>query len=225
MRKIIVGAQVSLDGVMQSPGGKSEDPTAGFAFGGWVMPYSDEVFGEEITRIFTDFDLLLGRKTYEIFAAYWPFYDASADDGGIATTFDRVMKYVVSGSGEVDTAWQNSTLLRTIDDVRRLKATDGPDLVTQGSTVLVQALLAADLVDAISVFTIPVVLGGGKRLFADGSAPHAFKLTRSRVSSRGVIIGHYERDGDVEVVDAMLTTPNDRERARQQRLQREGAKP
>ena len=222
MRKIIVGAQVSLDGVMQSPGGASEDPSGGFAFGGWAMPWGDDVFGEEIMRLFGNFDLLLGRKTYEIFAAYWPFYDQSADDGGIATEFDRVTKYVVSGSGDVDTSWQSSALLRSLDDVRRLKAQDGPDLVTQGSTALVQALMAADLVDAISVFTIPVVLGSGKRLFADGTAPHAFKLTGSRVSTTGVVIGHYERDGDVKMVDAMLVTPNARELARQQRLQREG---
>src|SRR5262245_21161676 len=106
MRKIVVGAQVSIDGVMQAPGGPSEDPTNGFKFGGWVMPYFDEVFGEEVNRLFTDFDLLLGRKTYEIFAAYWPYYDEGDTHGGIATLFKDIKKYVMSRSGDVDTSWQ-----------------------------------------------------------------------------------------------------------------------
>src|SRR5262245_49273362 len=193
MRKIIVGAQVSIDGVMQAPGNSTEDPTGGFRFGGWSMPYFDQEFGEEIDRLFKDFDLLLGRKTYEIFAAYWPYQDENGECGGIVKSFNKVTKYVVSRSGDVDTRWKGSTLLRDIADVKRLKQEDGPDLVTQGSTEFVHALLADDLVDAISTFTIPVVLGGGKKLFADGSAPHSFKLTRSRVSPNGLIVGHYER--------------------------------
>ena len=109
MRKIIVGAQVSIDGVMQAPGGPTEDPTRGFKFGGWVMPYFDPVFGEEIDRVFKEkFDLLLGRKTYEIFAAYWPYYDETAPHGGIAKLFKTIKKYVVSRSGDVDTRWQGS---------------------------------------------------------------------------------------------------------------------
>src|SRR6266576_6485659 len=171
MRKIIVGAQVSMDGVMQAPGGPTEDPTGGFRFGGWAMPYFDQEAFEEIDRLFKNFDLLLGRKTYEIFAGYWPYYDEEASDGGIAKAFNRVRKYVVSRSGEVDTSWAGSVLLRDIADVKRLKQEDGPNLVTQGSTELVHALLANDLVDAMSIFTVPVVLGTGKKLFADGSAP------------------------------------------------------
>ena len=223
MRKIIVGAMISLDGVMQAPGGTTEDPTKGFKFGGWVMPLFDQEFGEELDRLFNEkFDLLLGRKTYEIFAAYWPYYDENAADGGIAKLFNGIKKYVVSRSGEVDMGWQSSALLSDIADVKRLREEDGPNLVTQGSTELVHALLANDLVDAMSIFTAPVVLGGGKKLFADGSAPHSYKLTRSRVSSTGVMIAHYERAGDIKTGGTELDSPSDRERARQERMKREG---
>ena len=223
MRKIIVGAQVSMDGVMQAPGGPWEDPTKGFKFGGWVMPYFDQVFGEEIDRVFKEkFDLLLGRKTYEIFAAYWPYYYENAPHGSIAKLFNEIRKYAVSRSGEVDTGWQGSVHLRDISEVKRLKQEDGPNLLTQGSTELVHALLANDLVDAMSIFTVPVVLGGGKKLFADGSAPHSFKLTSSRVSSTGVLIGHYERGGEIKIVDGALDSPSKREIARHERMKREG---
>jgi len=222
MRKIIVGAQVSMDGVMQAPGTPTEDPTMGFRFGGWAMPYFSDEFGEEIDRVFEEeFDLLLGRKTYEIFAAYWPYYREDAPAGGIATLFNRIRKYVVSSSGDVDTGWTRSVLLRDVAAVKRLKQEDGPNLVTQGSTELVHALLANDLVDAISIFTVPLVLGSGKKLFADGSAPHSFKLTRSRVSPNGLIVGHYEREGEVKVASAPPASPNERETARQKRMKRE----
>ncbi len=223
MRKIVVGAQVSIDGVMQSPGGPSEDPSKGFKFGGWAMPYFDREFGEEIDRVFkSQFDLLLGRKTYEIFAAYWPYYDEDAPAGDIAKLFQGIKKYVISRSGEVDTSWAGSVLLRDIADVKRLKQEDGPNLVTQGSTELVHALLAQDLVDAMSIFTVPVVLGGGKKLFADGAAPHSFRLTRSRVSANGLIIAHYEREGEIKIGDTMFASPSEREIARQERMKREG---
>ena len=223
MRKITVGAMVSLDGVMQAPGGPTEDPTSGFRFGGWVMPLFDQEFGEELDLLFKEkFDLLLGRKTYEIFAAYWPYYDESAPSGEIARLFNRIKKYTVSRSGDVDTSWQGSVLLRGIDDLKRLHEEDGPNLVTQGSTELVHALMANDLVDAMTIFTAPVVLGGGKKLFADGSAPHSYKLTRSRVSSSGVMIAHYERTGEVKIGGAALDPPSARERARQERMKHEG---
>src|SRR5688500_1569385 len=223
MRKIIVGAMVSMDGVMQAPGGPTEDPTRGFKFGGWVMPYFDQEFGEELDRLFNEkFDLLLGRKTYEIFAAYWPYYDEDAPDGGIAKLFNAIKKYAVSRSGEVDTSWQGSVLLRDIADVKRLKQDDGPNLVTQGSTELVHALLANDLVDAITLFTVPIVLGGGKTLFADGAAPDSCTLTRSRVSPNGLIVGHYEREGEIRTGDTALDSPSDREVARRERMKREG---
>jgi dihydrofolate reductase len=223
MRKIIVGSMVSMDGVMQAPGGPTEDPTRGFKFGGWEMPYNDQAFGEELDHLFSEkFDLLLGRKTYEIFAGYWPYYVEGGSDGGIAKRFNEIKKYVVSRSGEVHTGWQGSVLLRDIADVKRLKHEDGPNLVTQGSTEFVHALFANDLVDAMSIFTVPVVLGSGKKLFADGSAPHAFKLTSSRVSSSGVLIGHYERDGEVKIRDGALDSPSKREIARRERMKREG---
>jgi dihydrofolate reductase len=212
-----------MDGIMQAPGGPTEDPTKGFQFGGWVTPYFDQEFGEEVNRILSDkCDLLLGRKTYEIFAAYWPYYDENAPDGGIAKLFKEIRKYVVSRSGDVDTSWQGSVLLRDIDAVKRLREEDGPGLVTQGSTELVHALLANDLVDAMSIFTVPVVLGGGKKLFADGSVPRSYTLARSRVSGTGLMIAHYERSGDIKVGDTALDKPSDAERARQERMKREG---
>lgn len=223
MRKIIVGAQVSMDGVMQAPGAPAEDPTKRFKFGGWAMPYFDQASGEELDHLFeATFDLLLGRKTYEIFAAYWPYQDEHAPHGHIAKLFNGIKKYAVSRSGEVDTSWAGSVLLRDIVDVKRLRQEDGPNLVTQGSTELVHALLANDLVDAMSIFTVPVVLGGGKKLFADGSAPHSFKLTRSRVAPTGVIVGHYEREGAIKIDGTTPDTPSEREIARQERMRREG---
>ena len=222
MRKIIVGAFVSLDGVMQAPGGPTEDPTKGFKFGGWFVPFFDQEFGEEVDRLFSDkFDLLLGRKTYEIFAAHWPYAEGSENDD-IAKLFKTIKKYAVSRSGEVDTSWQGSVLLRGIEDVKRLKQEDGADLVTQGSTELVHALLANGLVDEIKTFTVPVVLGGGKKLFADGSAPQSYKLRRSRVSSTGLVIAHYERAGDIKMGDTALDEPSKAEAARQARMTREG---
>ena len=223
MRKIIVGAFVSLDGVMQAPGGPREDPTRGFEFGGWVVPFFDQEFGEEVDRLFKGKpDLLLGRKTYEIFAAYWPYHGEQGADGGIAKLFDQINKYVVSRSGEVDISWQGSVLLRDVADVQRLQQTDGADLVTQGSTELVHALLANDLFDRMTIFTVPVVLGKGKKLFADGSAPHTYQLTSSRVSSTGILIGHYERAGGIKIGNTELASSSDAELARQERMKREG---
>ncbi len=156
MRKIIVGAFVSMDGVMQAPGGPTEDPTKGFKHGGWFVPYFDEVFGEEIDTMFQErFDLLLGRKTYEIFAAHWPYAEGGPNDD-IAKLFKGITKYAVSRSGDVDTSWQGSVLLRDIEAVKRLRQEAGPNLVTQGSTELLHALLASDLVDEIKTFTVPV---------------------------------------------------------------------
>lgn len=223
MRKIVVGAQVSIDGVMQAPGGPTEDPTKGFAFGGWVVPYRCREGGEELGRVFEEkFDLLLGRKTYEIFAAYWPYQDESAPHGRIAKLFNSAKKYAVSRSGEVDTGWAGSVRLRDIADVKRLKQEDGPNLLTQGSTELVHALLAHDLVDAMSLFTVPVVLGGGKKLFADGSAPRSFKLRASRVAPNGLIVAHYEREGEIKRGGAPLDSRNEPEMARRERMKREG---
>jgi dihydrofolate reductase len=221
MRKLIVGAQVSIDGIMQAPGGPNEDPTNGFRFGGWAMPYFSQEFGEEIDHLFKpSFDLLLGRRTYEIFAAYWPYQ--SEPDNNIATLFNRVRKYVVSRSGDVDTGWADSVLLHDITDVKRLKQGNGPNLLTQGSTELVHALLANDLVDAISIFTVPIILGSGKKLFVDGSAQHSFKLVRSRISTNGLVVTHYEREGGIKIGNAAADSPSKREITRRERLKREG---
>jgi dihydrofolate reductase len=185
------------------------------------MPYFSKEGGEEIDRVLEKCDLLLGRKTYEIFAAYWPYYDHNAPAGRIAKLFQDIKKYVVSRSGDVDTSWQGSVLLRDIAGVKRLREENGPNLVTQGSTELVHALLANDLVDAISTFTVPVVLGGGKKLFADGSAPHGYTLTRSRVSSTGLVIAHYERAGEIKTGDTAVNSPSEAERTRRERMKLE----
>src|SRR6185312_3893693 len=199
MRKVIVGAMVSMDGVMQAPGGPEEDPTRGFKFGGWVAPLgNDPVFGEELVKLFGErFDLLLGRRTYDIFAAYWPYAEGGPSDD-IAKTFNRITKYVVTRKG-VDLIWKGSVALRdAAKDVAKLKQGDGPVLVTQGSTELVHALLAAGLVDEIRTFTFPLLLGKGKRLFNSDSQPRMFKLTHSAVASNGLIAATYVRNGEVK---------------------------
>ena len=156
MRKVITGAFVSLDGVMQAPGGPEEDPTGGFKFGGWVVPHTDEVFGQAVDKMFGQpFDLLLGRKTYEIFAAHWP-YAEGGDDTSIAKLFNSTTKYVATRS-TMELAWTGSVALHdAATGVARLKREDGPALVTQGSSALIQTLLASDLIDD---FTQPTVLG------------------------------------------------------------------
>ena len=210
-----------MDGIMEEPMGPSEE----FKLGGWARPYQDQDCWEEFDRLYfgEKLDLLLGRKTYEVFAGYWPHQVwQDAPNGGIPKLFKEIKKYVVSRSGDVDTSWQGSVLLRDIAGVKRLRDEDGPNLLILGSTELVHALLADDLVDAMTIFTFPVVLGGGKKLFADGSAPRAYKLTRSRVSGTGVVIGHYEREGEIKIGDAALDSPSEAEAARPERMKREG---
>jgi dihydrofolate reductase len=216
---------VSMDGVMQAPGGPEEDPTGGFNFGGWVAPIADvdRVFGEEVGKLFGQpFDLLLGRRTYDIFAAYWPFAEGGSYDD-IARAFNRVRKYVATRKG-ADLTWKGSVELRDgAKDVAKLKQEDGPALVTQGSTELVHSLLAAGLVDEIRTFTFPLLLGKGKRLFADNSEPRAFKLTDSAVSPNGVIHATYVRDGEVQTATVGgAHEPSPAELARREKLKREG---
>lgn len=222
MRKVIVGAMISLDGVMQAPGGPQEDPTGGFSYGGWVAPLADEVFGEEIGKMFSQpFDLLLGRKTYEIFAAHWPYAEGGPDDS-LAKTFNSITKYVATRKG-LDLTWKGSVALRdAATDVAKLKQEDGPALVTQGSTDLIRTLLASDLVDEINMFTFPVVLGGGKKLFDDGATAAAFTLTANRVSPNGIVIAQYVRDGAVKTGDFAMDPPTPAEVARREKMQREG---
>lgn len=227
MRKIIAAAFVSLDGVMQAPGGPDEDPTGGFEHGGWLVPHFDEVTGAAVDEMFARrFDLLLGRKTYDIFAAHWPHFptDPEADgynegEAAIATRFNAITKYVASRS-HPDLDWQNSELLGS--DVpaalRALKQQDGPDLLTQGSSVLLQTLLAEDLIDELSLLIFPVVLGKGKRMFGGGAQPAGFRLVKSTVSPSGVIIAAYERAGAVETGSFALEEPTNAEIARRASL-------
>lgn len=225
MRKVIVAAFVSLDGVMQAPGGPTEDPTGGFKFGGWVAPLADTdpVFGEEIGDLFGQpYDLLLGRKTYEIFAAHWPHAEGGPDDG-IAKQFNSITKYVATRSGDVDTSWNKTIVLRDgAADVAKLKQQDGPALITQGSSELVHALLAAGLVDEVRTYTFPVLLGKGKRFLDATSKPMQLKLTHHRISPNGFIAATYAPDGAVRTGDYSLGEPNAAEQARQARMKREG---
>lgn len=225
MRKVIVAAFVSVDGVMQAPGGPEEDPTGGFKFGGWVAPLADTdpVFGEEIGALFGQpYDLLLGRKTYEIFAAHWPYME-DGPDSEIAKQFNRINKYVATRSGDVDTSWNNTVVLRDgAAEVARLKRQDGPALITQGSSELVHALLAAGVVDEVRTYTFPVLLGAGKRFFDDASKPMRLKLTHSQISPNGFIAATYAPDGAVRTGDFGLAQPTEAEVARRARMKREG---
>ena len=224
MRKVITGAFVSLDGVMQAPGGPQEDPSGGFKYGGWVAPLADEdpVFGEEMGKLFGEpFDLLLGRFTYDIFAAHWPYAERGPHDF-IAKRFNSVTKYVATRSND-PLPWKGSVALHdAAKDVAQLKQSDGPALLTQGSSDLIQTLIAHDLIDELMILTFPVVLGSGKKLFRDGVHPGAYRLARSRVSPNGIVIASYRRTGEVKTGDLGTNPPTAAETARREKLQREG---
>ncbi len=198
MRKIIVLSFITLDGVMQAPGGPEEDTSGGFQYGGWTVPYFDEfsgnIMGEQMGM---PFDLLLGRKTYDIFAGYWPKQDEKTSS--IAASFNKVTKYVVSGSSpKLD--WENSLLIEgdVIAKLKELKQQDGPLLQVHGSGKLIQTLLKNDLVDELWLKIFPITLGKGKRLFAEGTIPAAFTLTESKTSPSGVIFANFKRAGEVK---------------------------
>jgi dihydrofolate reductase len=191
MRKIILLSFITLDGVMQAPGGPQEDTSGDFAYGGWVTPYFDEEAGELMDKQMQPADLLLGRKTYDIFAAYWP---QRADQWqGI----NDVTKYVVSTTLD-QSDWQNTVFLNDVDAIKKLKASEGGDIQVHGSGVLAQTLLEHDLVDELWLKTFPITLGQGKKLFADGTIAAAFALTSSAVTSQGVIFANYKRAGTVK---------------------------
>ncbi|UBM26987.1 dihydrofolate reductase family protein [Pseudomonas sp. p1(2021b)] len=199
MRKLIVAAFVSLDGVMQAPGGPSEDLSGGFRFGGWLVPYADQAFGQAIDALFAEpFELLLGRRTYDIFAGYWPRIGAESSDHMIAEVFNRIPKHVATHH-PATLEWHNSHGLQ--GDVREaigaLKRQAGDRLLTQGSSELVQQLLAAGLVDELLLMVHPVLLGAGKRLFGDDAQPAAFSLADSTATPSGVLISRYVRSGEV----------------------------
>ena len=192
MRNVIVIAHISLDGVMQSMGAPDEDTSGGFTQGGWVMPYADEVLGAVIKREMSlPFDLLVGRRTFDIWAAYWP---AHAD---VWRGVNRATKYVASNSVTAH-AWQPTVFLSgdVAEKVRILKQQPGPDLHVYGSSNLLQTLFRHDVVDALWLKIYPLTLGSGKRLFADGIMPAAFRVTASDISPKGVLMVTYERAGN-----------------------------
>lgn len=195
MRKIVVLSFISLDGVMQAPGGPDEDTSGGFQYGGWTPPYSDEFSGSMIVKqMGGPYDLLLGRKTYDIFAGYWP-----QQTGAIADPFNKATKYVVSRSSP-KLNWEKSVLIDgdVVAKLKELKQQDGPILQVHGSGNLIQTLLKNDLVDELWLKVFPVTLGKGKRLFAEGTMPVAFELLESKTSPRGVIFANYKRSGEVK---------------------------
>lgn len=198
MRKLIVAAMISLDGVVQAPGGPDEDASGGFVHGRWIWPYADgsgEVMGGEFSR---PFELLLGRRTYDIFAAYWPHVPEGAPHRGIADLFNGAAKHVATHHPET-LGWRNSHALGPdiVAAVRGLKRGDGPNLLTQGSSDLVHQLLASDLVDELRLLVYPLLLGRGKRLFDDRTQAAAFRLEESKASPAGVLVTCYVRDGEV----------------------------
>ena len=197
MKKIIVLSQITLDGVIQALGGPEEDTSGGFKYGGWIVPYFDDFLGEVLDeQMGHPFDLLLGKRTYDIFAAYWPHHNEPGNI--IGNGFNKATKYVASHTSFMPT-WDKTIVLEgdVVEAVRKLKEEDGPELQVQGSGNFVQTLLTHDLVDELWLKIVPITLGPGKRLFAEGTIPAAFKLTDSKVSPKGVIIANYERAGDL----------------------------
>ena len=216
MRKIIAITHVTLDGIMQAPGGPEEDPRGGFTQGGWAMPYGDEAGGEAVGKIMSgEFDLLLGRRTYEIFAAYWPY----AGDNPIANAFNKATKYVVTHSlDRFD--WVKTQPMKgdAVEEIRRLKASDGPELHIWGSSALLQTLIAAELVDEFRVWVYPLVLGQGKRLFEKGVPPRGLTLVESRSTPSGVLLNTYRPAGPLPRRSVDPEKPSAAELARRRKL-------
>ena len=227
MRKLVTAAFVSVDNVMQAPGGPEEDPTGGFQFGGWTAPFFDDIVGSAVSEWFkSQFDLLLGRKTYDIFAAHWPYIDVDPSSSSfdalnaeIAKRFNTITKFVATHRPE-SLRWNNSKALgpNVIESIKKLKTQDGPSLLTQGSSELVHQLLEADLVDELRLVIYPAVLGRGKRLFDGGSAPRSLKLTKSVSSPNGTIIASYERGGEVKTGSFAQDKPSSAELERRRNL-------
>lgn len=216
MRKLIVSAFVSLDGVMQAPGGPDEDPSGGFPYGGWTFPYWDEAGSEALGAIFArPYDLLLGRKTYDIFAAYWPFQK----DHPIGKQFNAVAKYVATSAPD-RLEWANSIRLEgdAMAAVARLKEGDGPDLLTQGSAMLVRALLARGLVDELNLFVFPLLLGKGKKWVDETAKAGEFELVSSLTCSTGTIVSRYRPVGPVRTGSFVRDAPSQAELARRERM-------
>ena len=217
MRKLIASTFASLDGVMQAPGGPEEDPTGGFSHGGWMFRYGDDTMDiAEWGFDGKDRDLVLGRRTYQIFEAYWPY---QAADNPIAETLNAARKYVASRT-LATLGWNNSTLLGrdVVSAIRSLKSETGPELQIIGSGNLIQTLQAAALIDEYNVWTFPVVLGRGKRLFTENAAPTALRLVRSRVSPSGVVMATYVPSGSVESGSFPGPEASEKELARRQKI-------
>ena len=191
MRRIIVLEFMSLDGVIQAPGGPKEDTSGDFELGGWTAPYGDEISGKIIQRQMEPADLLLGRKTFENWENFWP------KNSAMWPKINEVKKYVLSNTRNTS-EWNNSVFLQNIEDIKKLKNTSGSDIKVWGSSELVQLLLKNDLIDELWLKIFPVALGKGKKLFGEGVKPAAFKLVENTVTPSGVIIGNYRRDGDVK---------------------------
>jgi dihydrofolate reductase len=191
MRKIIVITMITLDGVMQAPGGPEEDPSNDFKYGGWTAPFTDDNGSEFFQKNMKPAEYLLGRKTFEIFAGYWPEHAeiwAGINDG---------MKYVMSNTMD-KSDWKNTTFIKTVQDIKKLKDSDGSELHVWGSGKLIQLLLKNDLVDELRLVTYPLTLGQGQKLFAEGTIAATFKLTESTVTPSGVIMANYKRAGKVK---------------------------
>lgn len=219
MRRVVTGMMASLDGVMQAPGGPEEDPSGGFRFGGWTFPLWDQVGGEKWRKTFTrPFSLLLGRKTFEIFASYWPH-----QCGEIADPFNAATKYVATSSAE-PLEWANSLKLEgdVIDAVARLKEDDGPDLLTQGSATLVRSLLAAGLVDELYLAVFPVLLGKGKRWFDEESEPGEWSMVESLTTSTGAILSRYRPKGPIRTGSFASDDPSAAELERRKNWKADG---
>ena len=195
MRKIIVLSFITLDGVMQAPGGPTEDTSGDFEYGGWTVPYVDDFLGQVMSeQMGRPFDLLLGRRTYEIFASYWPH-----QTNPVASAFNEATKYVASTTA-TEYEWEKTVFLNenVVDQIKKLKEEDGPELQVHGSGNFIQTLLEHDLVDELWLKIFPITLGKGKRLFDKGTIPASFTLVESKTSPRGVIIADFKRAGEVE---------------------------
>jgi dihydrofolate reductase len=205
MRKVVAATFLSLDGVMQAPGGPHEDPSGGFACGGWTVNYWDDAMGQMMGEAMSaPFDLLLGRKTYDVFAAHWPYLEGDP----ISQAFNTCAKYVATTSDKPLT-WNNSIALRgdVASEVSKVKQAGGPNLLIQGSSELIQTLLANDLIDEFKLLVFPLVLGAGKRMFGEGAHPAALKLVDSKVSSTGVIMTTYVPAGEIVTGSFELEPP------------------
>jgi dihydrofolate reductase len=213
MRTLAVNTFMSLDGVMQSPGGPDEDPTGRFTLGGWGANYFDDEMMAQVTEA-EPYELLLGRGTYEIFAAHWPY-----DEGPIADRLNGTRKYVASTTLD-KLEWTNSTLISgdVADYVKSLKREEGLEIQVHGSPGLIQTLLANDLIDEFRMWIFPVVIGTGKRFFGDGTIPVALKLVGSKTSTTGVTINAYERAGDIDTGSFEFDKPTEAEVERRRRL-------